>query len=153
MGCRWPAGSGCATCYRFSGVSHLQGAITVEVVPGNVHSPEKWRGCVVICVAGLAVVVGIVLKAKVRPAVGIRRSGGLVPAYGTAAKAATRPAAIVEPNRNPCAALAVVHNNRVADGIVEGTLPVSFGQARKGCATVSGHRCAGDVDGIKVAAA
>ncbi len=43
---------------------------------------------------------------------------------------------IDDPNGEPFAALAVVKNNRIAQGIVEGALTTGFGQTGKGQATV-----------------
>src|SRR6188472_1562343 len=64
-----------------------------KVVPRNVHSPEERRAWVIVGPAGLAIVFGIGINAKMGPAIRVVRSGGLVPAQ--------RAAVSVRPHRKP----------------------------------------------------
>src|SRR5206468_3421481 len=118
----------------------------IKVVPGDVHPPEEGRGWIVIGPARFSVVGAAAVNAEMGPAIWVPRSGGLV-----APKAPTA-ATSVDPDREPGAGWFVVQNNRVAKGIVEGALTVSLGHAGEGGAAVGGDRCAGDVDGVGVAA-
>ena len=115
-----------------TGVSDVDALAGSEVVPGDVHSPEKWRGWVVIRVARLSVVTGTVVNASTnRP--GEATVSGLP---GAEAKTA---AARSDKNSKESAGRFVVESNRVA--IVR---PVATGEgagreAREGRATVRGE--------------
>ena len=87
------------------------------------------------------------MNAVMGPAIRVPGSGGLVPAEALSATAS------IEPDCEPSGAWLVVENNRVAKGIVEGALTIGPSEAGKGGAAVGGDRCAGDIDGARVAAA
>ena len=87
------------------------------------------------------------MNAEMDPAIRIRGIGGLVPADALTA------AAHVKEDSKPSAGWLVVQSNGVAQRVSEGALAVGASEAGKGGATISGDRCAGDVDGIDVAAA
>src|SRR4030095_10826958 len=109
-----------------------------EVVPGNVHIAVVRRSWVVVDPARLSVVAAPRVNAEMGPAIRVPRRAGPVPAQTLTA------AGRVEPDGEPNAAFAVVHNNRVAKGIVEGACTGARGEADEGVATVGGDRCAGD---------
>ena len=120
---------------------------SIKVVPGNVQSPKEWRTRIVISPTRFAIGRALVESAEMSPAIRIIRRGGLVSAKTlTAARA-------IEPDCNPSARRLVVENNRVAKGVVEGALAIGLRKAGKGSAAIGGNRCAGNVDGVKVAAA
>src|SRR4029077_10021264 len=86
-----------------SGVANEEcAAPNIEVVPGNVHPPIEWRGCVVICPARLSVVVVVAVDAIMGPAIRVRRGRGLVSAEALTA------AAPVQPDGEPSLACLVV---------------------------------------------
>src|SRR5213596_809655 len=86
-----------------SGVANEECATpNIEVVPGNVHPPIEWRGCVVICPARLSVVIIVIVNAVMGPAIRVLRSSGLVSAE------ALTTAAPVKPNGEPGLAWLVV---------------------------------------------
>ena len=81
------------------------------------------------------------------PAIRVPWRGGLV-----TPKALTAAAAI-EPDGIPSSVVALIQDNRVADGIGEGPLTAASGKPGESGAAVGRDRCAGDVDGADVAAA
>src|SRR5262249_29896384 len=106
----------------------------MEVVPGNVYSPIKWRGGIAIGPARFAVVLVVIVNAIMSPAIRAPRRGGLVSAETLAA------AAHIEPDGKPSAGWAVVQNNRIAHGVGEGALAAGDGKAGEGVAAISGDR-------------
>src|SRR6185437_14918352 len=96
----------------------------------------------VIGVARITVVREVVMNAKVRPAIGIRRSGGLI-----AAQTLTT-AACVEKDGKKGAAGTVIKNHRVAEGVRKRALTIALGKAGKGGTAIGGNRRSGDVDRI-----
>src|SRR4029077_5025981 len=119
----------------------------IKVVPGNIHSPEKGRGCVVIRKARLPVGRGLAENTDGGPAIWVPGSGGFV------APEALTAAASVEPHGNPSLAWLVVQNNRIALCPTNGSLTMGQRRAVKSGATVGGNRCAGDIEGAGIAAA
>src|SRR5580765_5637626 len=122
-------------------------ACDIKVVPGNIHSPEEGRGWVVIRKARLSVGRTLVENTEVSPAIWVPGGGGFV------APEALTAAASVQPHGNPSLAWLVVQNNRIALRTTKGALTIGHRQAVKSGATVSGNRCAGDVDRVGIAAA
>ena len=120
---------------------------SIKVVPGNVQSPKEWRTRIVISPARFAVRRALVESAEMGPAIRVLGSCGLISAQALTAAGA------IQPDRNPSAGRLVVENNRVAKGVVEGALAIGLRKAGKGSAAIGGNRCAGNVDGVKVAAA
>ena len=109
----------------------------IKVVPRYIHPPEEGRRWVVVRPTRLAVVTpAVVVNATiVSPAIRIPRGTRLVSTETTAALR------IDDPNGEPFAALAVVENNRITQGIVEWALTTGFGQTGKGKAAVGRNRC------------
>src|SRR5262249_41617002 len=89
------------------------------------------------------------------PALGDRWRGGLESAQASAARS------IANPHRKPRAGRLVIQNNRIASRIRERALTDGdtavlngcTGQPVKSSATVSGNRCAGNIDWAGVATA
>src|SRR5262245_10355554 len=121
-------------------------AAHIEVVPGHIHSSEEGRGWVVVRPTRLAVVTraAVVNARKMDPAIRIPRRAGLVAAQATAALT------VEDPDREPFPACLVIENNRVAQGIVEGTLTVRPGKAGEGDAAIGRGRCTRNVDRISI---
>src|SRR5882724_3911882 len=126
-----------------SGAAHDQGTRTHgKVVPGNIHVPEEGRTGVVIGPARLAVVAAARVNAKMRPAVWIVRSGGLVSAQGAARVS-------IDPDSEPSAARLVVDNNRIAKGIGKGATTAAIGHAGEGQSAVVGNRQGREVAAVR----
>src|SRR4029453_6304985 len=130
------------------------GPSKIEVVEGNIHSPEERRGWVVVSITRFPVVKGVAVSAKMSPASRVRGIGGLVSADALTA------ARHVKIGSEPSAGWSVVQSNGVAQGIGEGALAgltgwsvVGTGDAGEGGAAVGGDRWAGDVDGAGIATA
>src|SRR6476469_1125100 len=51
-----------------------------KVVPGNIHIPKEGRTGVIVGPARLAAAAAVVVNAEMGPAIGVMRSGGLIPA-------------------------------------------------------------------------
>src|SRR4029077_4143289 len=118
----------------------------IKVVPGNIHSPEEGRGCVVIRKARLSVGRGLAENTEVGPAIRIPGSGGLV------APEALTAAACVQPHGQPSLAWLVVQNNRIALRTSKWALTIRPGEAIKSGATVGGNRGTRDIDRAGIAA-
>src|SRR6266478_3651190 len=131
---------------RYLTVTGVQ-TCALPVVPRNIHSPVVGRRWVVIHPARLPVVTGAGVNAEMGPAIRVPWRGGLVAAVALTAAAA------VQPDGIPGAVVALIQNDRVADGIGEGALPAASGEPGEGGTAVGGHRCSGDVNGAHVAAA
>src|SRR5205823_12791797 len=119
----------------------------IEVIPGNVHSPEERRGWVVISITGVAVVGAVAVNCEMGPAIRVPGSGGFVSAEALTA------AARVEPDREPSAAWLVVQKNRIALRTGEWALTARVGETSERGAAVGGDRCAGDINRDSIAAA
>lgn len=119
----------------------------MEVVPGNVHSPIKWRGGIAIGPARFAVVLVVIVNAKMSPAIRAPRRGGLVSAETLTS------AAPVQPDSEPGARWSIVQNNRIAKGVGERALAPGVGETGKSVAAIGGNRCSRDVDRAGVVAA
>ena len=97
----------------------------IEVVPRNVHSPIEWRGRIVVSPARFAVVLVVIVNAKMSPAIRAPRRGGLVSAETLTS------AAPVQPDSEPGARWSIVQNNRIAKGVRERALATGVGETGK----------------------
>src|SRR5262249_10461413 len=111
------------------------------------HSPKEWRGGIAIGPAGFAIVLVVIVNAKMSPAVRAPRRGGLVSAETLTS------AAPVQPDSEPSARWAIVENDRVAKGVGERALATGVGETGKGVAAIGGNRCSRNVDRAGVVAA
>ena len=111
-----------------------------EVVPGDVHVSIERAAGEVIGVARLTVIGAAGMDAKVRPAIGIRGSGGLIPAE------ALTTAADVEPDGKEGAAGTVIKNHWIAESILKGALTIGLGEAGEGSTAIGRDGRRGDVD-------
>src|SRR4029453_768403 len=137
---RVPAGA------AISGIGDKESATAdIEIVPGNIKPPKKWRSRIVISPAGLTVIATIVMSTKMRPAIRARWRGRLV------SPQPLTPQGAVEPHRNPGAGRLVIQSNRITESVFKRTLAAGLGEPGKGGAAIGRNRCAGYVDGISIA--
>ena len=119
----------------------------IEVVPGNVHPAVKGRSWIVISPARLSVVLRVAMNAVMAPAIRIPWGSRLVATEALSATTA------VQPNGKPGCRWLVVQNNRVAQSIIEGALPIIRGETIESESAVGRDRCTGHIDGACEAAA
>src|SRR5262249_52145559 len=103
------------------GITDKDRLVASEVVPGNIHSSIVGRRCVVIHPARSPVTMGAGVNTEMGPAIRVRGSGRLIPAETLTA------AAPVQPDGVPGAVVALIQNDRVADGIGERALTAASG--------------------------
>ncbi len=117
-----------------------------SVAPGNIHSPIKGRGRIVVSPTRFAIVAPAIVNAKMGPASSIRGSGGFIPAEALTA------AGCVKPDGEPSGGGFVVQSNRVAHGTGKGALTGGSGDTCKARAAIGGDRRARNVDRTGVTA-